>query len=276
MPVDQVGVLLDEQHVVAGGVQVRGDGRPHAAGSGDGDLHRPPPHRATGAAVPPSRAENRSRAASDDHQVEDVAVLADQVGEVEPGHAGPGDRHQGDLARHGQVGQPLARPPLGEVALDQRERAGRIGPLGLHLVRAAGGGGPGRWSTTRWPPWGCPAAGRSGPAGGRRCGPPRWGSRRSRGRCGRSGCSSCRRWSPRPARTPRAARARSRSSRSKPEPTMVVPGQSAGSRRKALGLRSMMATVWPWADQPDAQSGTDPAATDDDDVHAAHATRIAV
>ena len=32
------------------------------------------------------------------HQVEHVAVLAHQVAEVEPDHAGPGHRHQGDLA----------------------------------------------------------------------------------------------------------------------------------------------------------------------------------
>ena len=31
---------------------------------------------------------------------------------------------------------------------------------------------------------------------------------------------------------------------------MVVPGQSAGSRRKALALRSMMATVWPCSTSP--------------------------
>ena len=36
--------------------------------------------------------------------------------------------------------------------------------------------------------------------------------------------------------------ASSRSSRSKPDPITVVPDQSAGSLRNALGLRSMMAT----------------------------------
>ena len=70
------------------------------------------------------------------------------------------------------------------------------------------------------------------------------------------------------------ARASSRSSRSKPEPTMVVPGQSAGSRRNALALRSMMATEWPCAVSSTPEPGADPAAADDDDVHGHHATRI--
>ena len=42
MPLHQVGVLLDDQDVVTAGVEVRGDGRAHAAGSGDGHLHDRP------------------------------------------------------------------------------------------------------------------------------------------------------------------------------------------------------------------------------------------
>src|SRR5579864_4523494 len=47
------------------------------------------------------------------------------------------------------------------------------------------------------------------------------------------------------ARAPaRAAPARSRSSRSNPDPSICVPGQSAGRRRKARDRLSMMETVW--------------------------------
>src|SRR5271156_4440930 len=41
------------------------------------------------------------------------------------------------------------------------------------------------------------------------------------------------------------APARSRSSRSNPEPMIRSPANTSGSRRKALAVRSMMATVWP-------------------------------
>ena len=105
-----------------------------------------------------------------------------------------------DLAGHAEVAQTLARPGVGQLALDQDEVARWVGPLPDDGSRGAAGAAPGRSSTSRWPRWGCRGAGRSRPGGGRRCGPPRWGCRSSRGRSGPSGCSSCRRSSPRPGR----------------------------------------------------------------------------
>ncbi len=48
-----------------------------------------------------------------DHEMDHVPVLAHQVGEVEADRTGPGHGDHGDLAGHGQLGQALARPPLG-------------------------------------------------------------------------------------------------------------------------------------------------------------------
>ncbi len=154
------------------------------------------------------------------------------------------------------------------------ERPGRVGPLRRRPRRAAGAGGPGRWSTSRWPRSGCRGAGRSRPAGGRRCGPPRWGSRRSPGRCARSGCWSCRRWSPRPGHSASPAPARSRSSRSKPEPTMRGPGPVRGQATEGLGVAVDDGDRVALLDEPHGQARTDPTTSHDDDMHLNHATRI--
>ena len=57
-------------------------------------------------------------------QVQHVAFLADEVGDVESGHAGPGDGHEVDPAGHAEIAQRLARPRLGQDVA----RRGRDGP----------------------------------------------------------------------------------------------------------------------------------------------------
>ena len=237
------------------GVQVAGDGGAHAAGPGDGDLHDSGPgRRPTGAAPPSARRRHGDRPAERSssrpgvlghHQVEDVALLADQVAAVEagtrPGSPPPGSPRPGTSRSASR--RPAQR--VGEGPLDQRQacRWSRTTPRRLvgqqpaaDLVDGPGHGG--HRGDAR-------GAGRSRPGGGRRSGPPRWGSRRSPGRCGRSGCWCCRRWSRRPGRRPRRPRpGRGRRGRS-PSRRSATPAQSSGRRRKAWALRSMMATEWP-------------------------------
>ncbi len=52
-----------------------------------------------------------------------------------PRHACPGDRDQGDLAGHRQVGEALAGPALWELAGHEGEPSGRVRPLGVRLAR---------------------------------------------------------------------------------------------------------------------------------------------
>ena len=73
-----------------------------------------------------------------------------------------------------------------------------------------------------------------------------------------------------------AAPARSRSSRSNPEPTIALAlplGRAAAGR--PVATRSMMATECPSSVRAMARPGTDPAASDHDDVHPDSATRTA-
>ena len=76
--------------------QVLGDRGSDVAGPGDRDLHaRSPTARRSRTPLP--RLSNRrssSPTASLSHrEVQDVTLLADEVGDIEAGHAGPGDRH---------------------------------------------------------------------------------------------------------------------------------------------------------------------------------------
>ena len=107
-------------------VQVGRDGRSDAAGTGDGDLHARFSITGAGAALPAPSGPEPLEGAGGDQQVEDVTVLTDEASDVEAGDAGPGDRHQGDLAGNGELGQSLACPPLGQLALDQG-RASLVG-----------------------------------------------------------------------------------------------------------------------------------------------------
>ena len=250
---DEVGVLLDEQDVVAAVVEVLGDGGPDAAGAGDGDLHAAARTASSGdpssAASPAPRRDARAGGRARpwcDHQVEHVALLADQVGDVEPGDAGPGDRgDQGDLAGHRVSARRLPAHVSGSSrsTSSERRRSGRSTRRRLvgeqpaaHLVD-----GPRR----PWPPSGCRALVDLGPAGvvdpgddvGDPVGLPGDPRRQDVGvvaaghRGERAGLA-------------RAAHRRGRRGRS-PSRRRSSPGQSVGEAAEGLRVGSMIATVWP-------------------------------
>ena len=208
------------------------------------------------------------------HQMEDVPVLADQIVEVEAGHAGPGHRHHRDLAGLGQIGQPLARPPLGQLALDQGQGPGRVRPLGFELAghqppadlvdgpRHGGHGGDAQAQVDLGPPGVVDAGHDVGDLVGLAGDPGRQDVRvvaagdRGQGRC---------LVGPGPVEV---VAVEARTHDGGPRPVGGEPPEGLGV---AVDDGHRMALL----DQPDAQSGTDPATTHDDDVHPNHATRIA-
>ena len=145
-PLDELGVLLEDQHLVAVGVQVRGDGGADAAGAGDGDLHDAASSRA--ALGRGRRRRARCQRVVEHGEVQDVALLADELAGVEPGHAGAGDGDELSAARAPR-GRASGRPGpgLGQRALDERERARWRRTTRRRRRRAAGAAAPGRWST---------------------------------------------------------------------------------------------------------------------------------
>ena len=100
----EVGVLLDEEHVVTLDVQVGGDGGPHAAGPGDGDLHEPVLRPRPSSPVPSSRRSKSTTASFNTlRQVQHVGLLADEIGDVETRHATPGDGDEVDPAGYADI-----------------------------------------------------------------------------------------------------------------------------------------------------------------------------
>ena len=67
-------------------------------------------------------------------EVQDVALLADELAGIEPRHAGAGDRDQAEASGLLEVAQRPARPGLGERALDEGEAPRRVGPVARVLV----------------------------------------------------------------------------------------------------------------------------------------------
>ena len=233
------------------------------------------PVPATGAAATPiSRSWNRWRASVVATRWRMSPSWPTRSAKSRRADPGPGDRHQGDLAGHRQVRQALARPPLGQPPLDQRARRRWDRTTRSRSPTAAAGGGPGRSSTTRWPPWRCRAAGRSGPDGGRRCGPRRWGSSRS----------------PRAMRAVRmlelsplvtAARADASGGPGLVEVVAVEPrahhrgaGPVGRQPTERLGIAVDDGDRVALGGEVRSEAGADPSASDDDDVHGHHATRI--
>ena len=61
--------------------------------------------------------------------MQDVALLADQLGLDDPRRAEAGDRGDHEAAGLVELREPLARPRGREVALDERDLAARVGPV---------------------------------------------------------------------------------------------------------------------------------------------------
>ena len=173
-----VRVALDEQHLVAVLDERVRDEPADASCARDRDAHQWW-HRVV---LPLERACSASSAPAVDHEVEDVALLADEVGLDDPGGAEPGDRRDREAAGLVQLRELLPGPRRREVALDEGDLAAGVGPVRPGARRGGGAGPPGRSSTRRWRRSGCRAAGRSRHAGGRRCGRRPGRPRRSRGR----------------------------------------------------------------------------------------------
>ena len=70
--------------------------------------------------------------------MQDVALLADQLGDVEPGRPARVTAHGSEPSPGiDQVAEALARPGVGQLALDEGELAGGVGPLGDRRRRGA-------------------------------------------------------------------------------------------------------------------------------------------
>ena len=126
-PLDQLGVLLEDEHLVAVGVQVRGDGGADAPGAGDGDLHCP---TVLGAALGAGQhVVELAQRVVEHGDVQDVALLADQLAAVEAGHAGAGHRHEAQAPGLLDLAEGPAGPVVGQRAVDQGEAPGGVGPV---------------------------------------------------------------------------------------------------------------------------------------------------
>ena len=68
-------------------------------------------------------------------EMEQVAVLPDQAGRVEPRDAGAGDGDEPDLALGFEDGQLLAGEVLGQDAVDQEEHPGGVAPVRGEVLR---------------------------------------------------------------------------------------------------------------------------------------------
>ena len=90
---DDLGALLDEQHVVPVLGELLGDERADVAGTGDRDPHQWPPP--TGRV---NRSLQRVERVGLDHEVQDVAFLADEVGRRDLRGAEAGDGGEGEPA----------------------------------------------------------------------------------------------------------------------------------------------------------------------------------
>ena len=234
-----------------------------------------PASGAVGVARRCSRSWNRSRASLGDHEVEDVAVLADEVGEVEADDAGPGDRHQGDLAR-APTGRRGACPPSARAGGARRATTLPVGSdhsvsialgqqLVADLVDGPGHGGHGGDAQAQVD---------LGPAGvvdaGHHVGDPVG----LPGDAGREDVGVVPAGHGGEGRRPRCALACV-------EVVAVEAGPDHGRARpvgrqpaEGLGVAVDDGHRVALGGEVRAQAGTDPAAADDDDVHGHHATRI--
>ena len=137
--------LLDERDVVAARGEVLGEEDADRAGAGDDDLHEPADRREVDR-VSPSSSSKRSRAGRSTARCKTSPSCPMRSPGAELGGAAAGDRDDPRPASCLELGERSSAPGRREHALDELDRAGRVGPLRARCAPGRARAGPVRSS----------------------------------------------------------------------------------------------------------------------------------